>query len=652
VGFFTILSAGPLSEHNLTAALAILVGQMAYSTINEIFYQSNELYGKKKLFYAKNEKKDFVGTTYGEVLKNAENFAIALIDMGVAAGDRIGFLADNRVEWIISDIAVLLAGAANVPRGTDVTVDEIKYIMSHAECKICIVENDATLKKLQSVIKDTGVQTVIVLDPKFKSDADNILTLTQLLDKGASLRGEKLAGLKERCDAVKSDDLFTIIYTSGTTGMPKGVMLSHGNMVYNINEVPKAIGLRPDDSMLSLLPVWHIFERAVDYGAIAKGIPIYYTNVRDVRDDFAKVKPTFMPSAPRLWESLYQGIMQRIEKSEPARKMMFETAYRISKEYKKAVDYLAGNELMQQPESDADRLSRTATSALTAASLYIPARLADRVVFSKIREAMGGRFRGSISGGGALPAHVDEFFNVIGIPVYEGYGMTECAPIISVRTEGKIIQGSVGFVPNGTEVAILNDKGERVRTGEKGVIHVRGPQVMRGYYKNPEATEKTISKDGWLNTGDIGFFSFNNTLSIRGRAKETIVLLGGENVEPVPIENKLLEDAQINQIIVVGQDKKTLTALVWPNLDKVKEVAGISADPKSDLNANKELVDHFSKIVKRQVSADNGFKGFERVTDFRFLPKPMEVGEEITNLFKMKRNFIADKYAKLIDSMY
>jgi long-chain acyl-CoA synthetase len=245
VGYFTILSAGPLSEHNLTAALAILVGQMAYSTINEIFYQSNELYGKKKLFYAKNEKKDFVGTTYGEVLKNAENFAIALIDMGVAAGDRIGFLADNRVEWIISDIAVLLAGAANVPRGTDVTVDEIKYIMSHAECKICIVENDATLKKLQSVIKDTGVQTVIVLDPKFKSDADNILTLTQLLDKGASLRGEKLAGLKERCDAVKSDDLFTIIYTSGTTGMPKGVMLSHGNMVYNINEVPKAIGLRP-----------------------------------------------------------------------------------------------------------------------------------------------------------------------------------------------------------------------------------------------------------------------------------------------------------------------------------------------------------------------------------------------------------------------
>jgi long-chain acyl-CoA synthetase len=625
---------------------------MSYNTINEIFYHAGDLYGGKKMFFNKNEKKDFIGTTYGDVLKNAENFAIALMDMGVQPGERIGQLADNRVEWITSDIGVLLTGAANVPRGTDVTTDEIKYIMSHAECKICIVENDATLKKLQSVINETSVETIIVLDPKFKDTTDKILSLKDLLEKGAGLRKDKLAELKKRSASVKPDDLFTIIYTSGTTGMPKGVMLSHGNMVYNINEVPKAIGLKPDDSMLSLLPVWHIFERAVDYGAIAKGIPLYYTNVRDVRDDFAKVKPTFMPSAPRLWESLYQGIQQRIEKSEPARKMLFEAAYQINKAYKKAVDYLAGNELAMHPESDVDRVTKTLTSAFIAANLYLPSRVADTVVFSKIREAMGGRFRGSISGGGALPAHVDEFFNVIGVPVYEGYGMTECAPIISVRTEGKIVQGSVGFVPNGTEVAILNDKGERVRTGEIGVIHIRGPQVMKGYYKNEEATSKTINKEGWLNTGDLGFFSFNNTLSIRGRAKDTIVLLGGENVEPVPIENKLLEEAQINQVIVVGQDKKTLTALIWPNLEKVKEVAGISADPKSDLNKNKELRDHFNRLVKKQVSSESGFKGFERVSDFRFLPKAMEVGDEITNLFKMKRNVIADKYAKLIEEMY
>ncbi|MBV6494776.1 MAG: Long-chain-fatty-acid--CoA ligase FadD15 [Turneriella sp.] len=625
---------------------------MAFNNLNEVFYYANDTYGSREMFFGKDAKKEFVGVTFGEALKSAENVAIALMDMGVVHGEKIGYLADNRVEWIIGDMASILVGGCTVPRGTDVTLDEIKYIMSHAECRFCFVENDATLKKLESVIKDTKVEKIVVLDPKFKGTTENIFTLAQLIDAGAKKRKEKLPELKKRAASVTPDDLFTIIYTSGTTGLPKGVMLSHGNIVYNINEVPKAIGLRPDDSMLSLLPVWHIFERAVDYGAIAKGIPIYYTNVRDVRDDFAKVKPTFMPSAPRLWESLYQGIEQRIQKSEPARKMLFDAAYAISKAYKKAADYLAGNELQMKPETDFERLTRTVQALFVAANLHIPARLADRVVFSKIREAMGGRFRGSISGGGALPAHVDEFFNVIGIPVYEGYGMTECAPIISVRTEGRIIQGSVGFVPNGTEVAILNEKGERVKTGEKGVIHVRGPQIMKGYYKNPEATEKTISKDGWLNTGDIGFFSFNNTLSIRGRAKETIVLLGGENVEPVPIENKLLEDAQINQVIVVGQDKKTLTALIWPNLEKIKEVSGIDANSSQDLNKNKELVEHITKIIKKQVSGETGFKGFERVSDFRFLPKAMEVGDEITNLFKMKRNVIADKYAKLIESMY
>ena len=453
-----------------------------YRTINDVFYEAAKVYGKKNLFYGKNEKKEFVGTDFGTALKNAENFAIGLIDWGLKPLEKVAQLADNRVEWITCDMAVLIAGCTNVPRGTDVTTDEIKYILPHAECRICIVENEATLKKLQSVIKDTQVEMIVVMDKNFKGTGDKLFTLQQIIERGEKLREEKLPELKERTEAVNPDDLFTIIYTSGTTGMPKGVMLSHANMVYNINEVPKAIGLRPDDSMMSLLPVWHIFERAVDYGAIAKGIPIYYTNVRDVRDDFGKVKPTFMPSAPRLWESLYQGIMTRIEKSEPARKMMFEAAYNITKQYKKAADYLAGNELATKPETDGEKLSRTAQAAVIAANLFIPAKLADRIVFSKIRDAMGGRFRGTISGGGALPAHVDEFFNVIGIPVYEGYGMTECAPIISVRTEGRIVQGTVGFVPNGTEVAILNGKGERVRTGEIGVIHVRGPQVMKGYY--------------------------------------------------------------------------------------------------------------------------------------------------------------------------
>ncbi|HNH07876.1 MAG TPA: AMP-binding protein, partial [Leptospiraceae bacterium] len=286
----------------------------------------------------------------------------------------------------------------------------------------------------------------------------------------------------------------------------------------------------------------------------------------------------------------------------------------------------------------------------TAANLFIPNKILDSVVFGKIREALGGELKGTISGGGALPAHVDEFFNVLGIPVYEGYGMTECSPIISVRQKDKIIQGSVGVSPPGTEIRILNDQGEEVPVGHMGIIHVKGPQVMKGYYKNQEATDKVL-KNGWLNTGDLGFISFNGTLSVRGRVKDTVVLLGGENVEPVPIENLLLQNALIQNVMVVGQDQKSLGALIYPNLERLVE-AGFQIKPGEDLNKNAKVVTHFSKIIKDTISSENGFKGFEKVTDFRFLPKPMEVGDEMTNLYKMKRNVITDKYANLIKEIY
>lgn len=386
------------------------------------------------------------------------------------------------------------------------------------------------------------------------------------------------------------------------------------------------------------------------YAIISQGVGYYYTNVRDLRDDFARVKPTFMASAPRLWENLYMGIKAKVDKASPIQKMLFDAAYDICKNYRNAVDYLEGNKLMLKEEDPIEKAQNTALSLFTSVNLMIPAKIMDGIVFEKIRAVLGGKLRGTISGGGALPPHVDEFFNVIGIPVYEGYGMTECAPIISVRTVGKIVQGSVGFRPPGTSVKILNDKGEEVPTGELGVIHVKGPQVMKGYYKNEEATSKALN-NGWLNTGDLGFISLNGTLSIRGRMKDTIVLLGGENVEPVPIENLLLEHNLVNQVIVVGQDQKSLTALIWPDYEKMAE-AGLKFSKDENLNNNKEVKAHFAKIVKSMVSSENGFKSFEKLSDFRFLPKAMEVGDELTNLYKMKRNVISDKYASLIKEMY
>lgn len=621
-----------------------------YTTINQAIQNSLEHFKNTKLFFAKTSNKEFQGSTLGEVYTKAENLGLALMELGLQPQDKVGLMADNRVEWAIADMSVLINGAVDVPRGSDSTAQEIQYILEHSESKICFVEHEKLFQSLSSIRSKTQVTTWIILDPSYKPKEENVFNISDLILKGESLRKENLSKLHSRMNSTKPDDLFTIIYTSGTTGLPKGVMLTHQNMVYNMTEVPGMVGLKEKDRALSILPVWHIFERAIDYSMMVAGCAIYYTNIRDLRDDFQKVKPTFMASAPRLWENLYMGIKQKVDKSSDIQKKIFETAYEICKAWKDGVDYLAGNRLLQHEEDLISKGKNTAIALANSINLFIPSQIADKIVFKKIRDVLGGELRGTISGGGALPSHVDEFFNVIGIPVYEGYGMTECAPIIAVRTVGRVIQGSVGFPPKGTDVQILDDKGNSVSKGKMGVIHARGPQVMKGYYKNPEATSKALN-NGWMNTGDLGFFSSNGTLSVRGRVKDTIVLLGGENIEPVPIENIITEHPYINQIIVVGQDQKNLTALIWPDYARMIE-AGLKVKEGEDLNSNKELRTEFMNIIKKSVSSENGFKSFEKIADFRFLPKALEVGDELTNLFKMKRNVIMDKYDKLIKSMY
>lgn len=620
-----------------------------FTTLNDVFYYANRAYGSKEMFFGKDAGKNFIGRTFSDIFHKAENLAMSLLQMGIQPGDRIGLMADNRTEWAIADIATLLNGAVNVPRGSDSTPQEIEYILTHSESKYCFVEHEKLYDSLKPILSSTKVEKVIILDPGFRSNDSFAISLETLIHEGEAQR-KNLPSLELRSKQVKPDDLFTIIYTSGTTGMPKGVMLTHQNMVYNVVKVPPRVGLKSSDRTLSILPVWHIFERAIDYAIIAEGASIAYTNIRDLRDDFQKIKPSFMASAPRLWENLYLGIKQKLEKAPENKRKLFDFAYDICKKFKDGQDYLAGNKLLTKEESPFERAKNTAVSLGYVLNLFLLAKVLDGLVFSKIRDVLGGHLTGTISGGGALPAHVDEFFNVIGIPVYEGYGMTECAPIISVRSVGNVVQGSVGKWPEGTAVKIVNEQGESVPKGKMGIIHIKGPQVMKGYYKNEEATSKAIH-DGWMNTGDLGFISFNDTLSVRGRVKDTIVLLGGENVEPVPIENLLLENSLINQVIVVGQDQKSLTALVWPDKDRMKE-AGLTVKEGEDLNQNKEIRLYFQNIIKKQISSENGFKSFEKLSDFRFLPKAMEVGDELTNLFKMKRNVIHDKYKDLIKSMY
>lgn len=637
------------------------------NNLAELYKEAAEKFGDGSGFFSKDAKKKYTLTSYKELYNESICLAEALIDLGVEAKNHVGLMADHRTEWAIVDCAVLSCGAADVPRGTDVTESELVHILTHSGARVVFVEHDKMLNKLLKVKADIpDIKTIIIMDANAKG-GEGVLKLQDLVKKGKELREKGSKKTEERVTNIQPEDLFTLIYTSGTTGLPKGVMLTHSNMIYQMNDIVPIMRINKEDRMLSILPVWHIFERLFLYAAIYEGLSTYFTNVRDLRDDLKKARPTFMASAPRLWESLYLGIYNKMNdpKTPAAARKMFNLAYFFSKNFHAAKRFLTGNEVDYEGRNALSSLFKGIYSffiLLLTAPLNL---LLDQIVLKKLREGLGGEFKATCSGGGALPQHVDAFFNDIGINVIEGYGMTETAPVIACRTFDCMIMGSVGKIAPNSEVQIRDFAGNIIthvktdgsiegKRGEKGIIFVRGPQVMKGYYKNEEATNKAL-KDGWMDTGDLGMINYKDTLTITGRAKETIVLLGGENVEPVPIENKITESPLIHQCMVVGQDQKVLGALIIPDFNLLAEWAkenGVSETEPEQLILSQKVLDKFKKEIREYNSAKTGFKSFEQVTPFALITKQFEVGDEMTNLMKLKRHIITEKYEEQIKKMY
>jgi len=607
-------------------------------------------------FYSKDSHKFFKPVLFSSLYKSASQFAVHLIQGGLKPGDRVALFGDNSAEWLIVDMAIQMAGAIVVPRGSDSTPQELEFILKHAEADVVFIEHWRLYKKIAATLKQRGAR-VFILDAAFpeKTVAEDKLTvLPPLLKSLPPLTAADNKLLEDLRKQILPSDLFTIIYTSGTTGEPKGVMLTHANMMYQLEVAPKNLAMSPADRLLSILPVWHIFERFMLYSAIFAGSHYYYSNKKDLMEDFIRIKPTLMASAPRLWEQIYQKLRERIDKTEAFNRELFDLSYGIKQRLTRAQNAVNGQSDATEDKGFLANLVEQATSAIAAIGLKMPDLYMDSIFLVRVRAMLGGELRGTISGGGALPIHIDEFFNAIGIPVFEGYGMTECSPLISMRVPGKVITGTVGEVPAKTTVEIRSEDGSRrLPPGEPGVIFVKGPGVMQGYYKNGEATLKVL-KDGWMNTGDIGVFTKSGQLAIRGRAKDTIVLRSGENLEPVPIETLLAQHPLIEQAVVVGQDQKNLGVLIWPEYDKLIDAGHEVSefDLKNDLNTIPELIRIFKEITGDLIKEENGFKSFERISHVRFLPAKLMVGEELTALMKIKRNVVHKKYATLIEAMF
>ncbi len=612
----------------------------------EMFYDSAVKYGDLPAFGTRNKEKQFSTISFSELYEEGVALATGLIDLGLMPCEHVAVLSDNRKEWIITNYGILLSGAADVPRGTDVTGGDIRYILPHSDAKMVFVENEATLRKVEKNLEDLPNITHIIL---MEGNSSKI-NMADLIAKGKKLRELGDRKVEKRVAAIRPDDLFTIIYTSGTTGEPKGVMLTHSNMISQLRNIPIAIG--PKDRFLSLLPVWHSFERVFQMGTIAMGASQYYTNVKNLREDLSIVKPTFMASAPRLWESIYQGMQSKILSGSFIKRMLFEAAYGSALRIQRAIHFLKGNRLDLEGRNWMQSIGLTIFSLFSMIVFILPYLVLDAIVLSKVRQVTGGKLRGSVSGGGSLPFHIDEFFNTIRIPVFEGYGLTETSPGLAFRTPEHLVIGSVGPIFPETEILLKDiETGEVLyppKKGVKGEVYVRGPQIMKGYYKRPEVTAKVLSNDGWLNTGDLGIMTYNDTLKIVGRTKETIVLLNGENIEPVPIENKLVQSPWIDHVMVVGQDQKFLSALILPSLEKFAEYGSTY----EQLSASKAVQEKIAREVKDTIRTENGFKSFEKIVEVRLLPKGFDVGDELSAKLSIKRHVVTAKYQSLIESMY
>ncbi len=618
---------------------------------------------------SKNQWGQYKPSTFMDLYGEAGDFAAGLSKLGVGKGDAVGLISDNRREWLVADLAILGLRAADVPRGRDTLPNELAFILSRAQCKTVIAENLEQAEKVLGIKADLPLlERLIVLDPQSALPATpvsagasepggktgiELYSYRAILDLGVALRSTDADFWERSLDAVQPDDLATIIFTSGTTGEPKGVPLTHMNFCHQLHQIPYVIEISAGDIFLSVLPVWHVFERIVQYISLISAATLAYSKPigKIMLHDFSVVRPMWMASVPRIWEAIKQGVHKNATANGGAKAALFKFFSWHGSLYANLIAQFRG--LAPQFKKRSKALDKLL--AIVPLIILWPLKaLGDALVFSKVRAKLGGRFRAGISGGGSLPADIDEFFAAAGITLINGYGLTETAPVIAIRNFFHPVRLTMAPLPE-TELRIVDENGKDCPPGVRGVILARGKQVMSGYYNNPEATARVLSADGWFNTGDLGVWTHDGNFAIRGRAKDTIVLMGGENVEPVPIESKLRESEFIEHAMVVGQDRKYLGALVQIERKAVEQYLkanGIPYIARDTLAAMPEVRELINEEITSRINSKTGFRPFERIGRFAILDNSFELGKELSAKQEIKRHVITDLYAKEIETLF
>ncbi len=593
-----------------------------FKTIAEMYDKLTKHYiNAERFVMMRKVDKKFTGIKFLEFRDSIRNFANGLATLGIKRGDMVGIVAENRPEWAYSDLAILSLGAVDVPMYPSSTAATIEYILKDSGSKAVIVSNKLQLTKVLK-IKDNvkALKHIIIMNEK--DAGDGILSMAEVMEKGKEYARKNPNYLDDEIAKAKPEDLCTLIYTSGTTGEPKGVMLTNNNFVTNIQAAKECISIGETDIFLSFLPLSHSFERMAGYyTALSSGGTICYAESIDtVAENMLEIKPTIMTSVPRLFERIHARVMKNVEASPPKKQKIFFWALETGKKYQES------------------RKKKKLSLILTAKY-----KLADKLVFKKIKARTGGNLRFFVSGGAALPQNIGEFFEALGIIIVEGYGLTESSPVITCNRLDDYKFGTVGKPIPGVEVKIAED----------GEILARGPNIMLGYYNNKKATAETVDKDGWLHTGDIGEFDKHGFVKITDRKKYLFKTSGGKYIAPQPLENIFTRSKFIDQFVLIGDNKTFLSALITPDFEALKEYADANNIPYSNVEELTKSQEVY-KIIEQDIGAlQRNLANYEHIRKFVILDKPFSIeGGELTPTMKVKRKLVEERYANLIDGMY
>jgi long-chain acyl-CoA synthetase len=555
------------------------------------------------------------------MVERAEHIALGLYSLGMRKGDRAAILAPNSPEWTLADAGCQFAGVIDVPIYTTLSADAVKYILDDSAARVLFLKDLEEYERLAPVLESCKhLEHVVLFDEG--GTGPNTLSLDHLENAGSSLNEQQPDLIDELRSEVHPHDVATLIYTSGTTGEPKGVMLTHANLISNVLDASEKFSFTGRDISLSVLPLSHVFERTGMYVYILYGMQVFYAeSIEKVPENLKEVRPTIFIGVPRIFEKVFERARLKAALSGRVNELIFDWAINVSKEYASILE--SGQPIPM--------------------ALATKHRLADATVYSKFREFFGGRLRFCITGGASLPDEIFLIFTGAGIAIMQGYGLTETSPVVSTNNPTAVRVGTVGMPIRYVSVRIAAD----------GEIEVNGPGVMTGYYHNPDATGDAFTPDGWFRTGDIGHLDSDGYLVITDRKKELFKTSGGKYIAPSPIEQLIRSSRFVSQAVLIGNERKFPAALIVPNFEMLESYARLKeldARTPEEFCRHPRIIDLFARQL-HSITAD--LSQYERVKKFALLERELSVEEgELTPTLKIKRRVVDERYAHLIDEIY